>query len=116
MEEMTEKMIYAHTTTKGWKVFHGIQANPDEIPLIRDIYLAQDGQLPEDAKVIGVTLHTDEKKRGVAVYMTGGTPKTVMYRPLIDPKDPLAKSSILVVYINRNPDLPLKLRVSIVVM
>ncbi len=115
MEE-TVRMIFSHTTRKQWKVFHGYQTEADERPLIRDIYLAPDGQLPDDVKVIGVTLHTDEQKKGVEVYMTAGTAKTVIYKPLIDPKDPLAKPSILVVYLNRSPELPSKLYVSVTVM
>ena len=106
MEE-TVKMVFAHTTRKGWKVYHGYTESGEE-PLIRDIYFASDGQI--ESRKIEVTL-TDEKK-GISMFMTAGSPRSAIYKPAINPRDPLAKPSILVMYVNRRLELPLELHVS----
>ena len=111
----TVRMFFSHTTRKQWKVYHGIQEKSGERPFVRDIYLSTDGQLPENTKAIEVTL-TDEKIGGVQLFQTSGTIKSAIYRPVINPADPLAKPSILVMYVERRPDLPLSFYVSIVVM
>ena len=111
----TVRMFFQHTTRKQWKVFHAYQTESSERPLVRDIYLSTDGQLPEDTKAIEVTL-TDEKKGGVQLFQTSGTIKSAIYRPVINPADPLAKPSILVMYVERKPDLPLSFYVSVEVL
>ncbi len=111
----TVRMFFQHTTRKQWKVYHGYETESSERPLIRDIYLAPDGQLPENTKVIEVTI-TDEKIGGVQLFQTSGTIKSAIYRPVINPADPLARPSILVMYVERRPDLPLSFYVSVKVV
>ena len=109
----TVKMIYVKRTQKGWRVFHALQDKRGEGHLIRDIYVEEDGQLPPWAETIQATISTDEEKTGIAVYLTAGTNKSAQYKPMVDPMDPTTKHEILVIYVNRRPDLPPKLFLTI---
>lgn len=106
----TVKMVYVKRTQKGWRVFHALQ-DKGEGQLIRDIYVEEDGQIPSWAETIQATISTDEEGGGIAVYLTltAGTNKSAQYKPIANPADPTTKPEILVIYVNRRPDLPPKL-------
>lgn len=112
MEE-TVKMVFSHTTRRGWRVYHSIQDRPEIKPLVRDIYLAPDGQLPDNTEAIEVTVSSERISTNYILQLSAATMNTLKYTPVVSSKNPPVEMSILVVYTERRSDMPSKLYLSV---
>ena len=110
MEE-TVRMYLVRTTRGGKRVYHSYPMDGQK-PLLRDIYLPPDGQLPDNTREIDVTVSSEERGEYI-LLLSAATKNTLKYTPIVTPESPAAETAILVLYTEKRPDLPQKLFLTI---
>ena len=105
----TVRMYLVRTTRGGKRVYHSYPMDGQK-PLLRDIYLPPDGQLPDNTREIEVTVSSEERGEYMSyiLLLSAATKNTLKYTPIVTPESP-AETAILVLYTEKRPDLPPKL-------